>query len=242
MQSLRVFIERNEGKEIVKGKIPMPIIDGVVRGPNYGYFLREKGPGPSGEASFARFKDGKLDWVSLPKPAQSCCFITTPEQALVPVNWPGQFTVTTANLQLWGNLWERCSPLTADTRFGDCRLTRAIDGKAHALVSDGGDGKVYMAGDNGVLISGRGKEWQVLSSGNEDIWGLAWYAQDLWASSFTGVYLLVKRSLEKVTFGQEAKIPKGERLFSRKYAERGVEARGTASQHVSPLKQRTEGR
>lgn len=81
--------------------------------------------------------------------------------------------------EIWqwdGQLWHgRQSPLPQTAR-----LTQ---------ITCASDGKVYVAGDKGVLVRGRGEVWEVLSSGITDaITGLRLWKDQLYALTAKGVY------------------------------------------------------
>jgi hypothetical protein len=65
------------------------------------------------------------------------------------------------------------------------------------------DKNVYMGGQNGILIRGKGRKWSVvdLEEMTEDIWGLEWYAGKLYLSTMEGVFWLNGDKIEPVDFG-----------------------------------------
>jgi hypothetical protein len=68
-----------------------------------------------------------------------------------------------------------------------------------------GDGNVYVAGHRGELIRGRDDTWHSVGSEavTEDIWGLAWFGESLYASTFRQVLRQVGSQLEIVDFGSD---------------------------------------
>jgi hypothetical protein len=68
-----------------------------------------------------------------------------------------------------------------------------------------GNGKVYLAGDGGVLICGRKDEWEVIEheQTDDDIWDLEWFGGQLYVSTMDDVYRLKKERLERVDFGDD---------------------------------------
>ena len=68
----------------------------------------------------------------------------------------------------------------------------------------GEDENVYIAGQSGTLLRGRNGEWEILKqSMKEDIWSLAWFDGDLYASTMRGVYKLQDDKLKEVKFGKD---------------------------------------
>jgi hypothetical protein len=69
-----------------------------------------------------------------------------------------------------------------------------------------GDGKVYVAGHGGMLISGRDDQWEVVAEEaiEEDIWDLEWFDNRLYISTMRAVYQLNKDGPERVDFGADA--------------------------------------
>lgn len=67
------------------------------------------------------------------------------------------------------------------------------------------DDNVYIAGQGGTLLRGRNANWEVLEQDafEEDLWSLAWFDGELYASSNLGVYKLVNDQLTLVDFGDE---------------------------------------
>jgi len=70
------------------------------------------------------------------------------------------------------------------------------------------DGMAYIAGDNGILIRGRGKKWKMIEheETEEDIWGIEWFNGKIYASTLNLVYSLDGDELKKVAYG-DADIP-----------------------------------
>jgi hypothetical protein len=67
------------------------------------------------------------------------------------------------------------------------------------------NGVVYIAGDQGVLIAGRGAAWSVIDHGETkgDIWDLEWFEDSLYVSTMAAVFRLKGSTLEKVNFGAD---------------------------------------
>ena len=66
-----------------------------------------------------------------------------------------------------------------------------------------GDGNVYIAGQVGTLIRGRGDQWDVINheATEEDFWGLAWFQDELYLATTHFVYRLVDDQLVRIDFG-----------------------------------------
>jgi hypothetical protein len=70
----------------------------------------------------------------------------------------------------------------------------------------GGDGQVYAAGRDGVLVQGRGDNWRVLTDDafQRDIWNLCWFADRLFIATTSGLfYLNEKGKIKPVDFGAD---------------------------------------
>jgi hypothetical protein len=67
------------------------------------------------------------------------------------------------------------------------------------------DGIVYIGGDGGLLIRGRSEAWEILDESpmRSDIWGIDWFAGELYVSTFSGLYRLKGADLEPVLFGED---------------------------------------
>ena len=67
----------------------------------------------------------------------------------------------------------------------------------------GGDGYVYAAGQSGEIICGRNNLWETITPEdlNEDIWGLAWFNETLYASTFNRVIERQENDFTDVDFG-----------------------------------------
>lgn len=97
------------------------------------------------------------------------------------------------NGELWlynGKRWSQCELPT------DANLTS---------VECAGDGKVYVAGDKGVLICGRTDAWKVIDHGETDegIWDLQWFKKKLYVSANDCLYRLERDQLIPIDFGKD---------------------------------------
>jgi hypothetical protein len=68
-----------------------------------------------------------------------------------------------------------------------------------------GDGKVYIAGFDGLLIRGRSTSWEIIAQDEttETIWDLEWFEKELYVSTMLYVYRLKDGELELVDFGDD---------------------------------------
>ena len=68
-----------------------------------------------------------------------------------------------------------------------------------------GDGKVYICGQMGLLIVGRGDTWTVIEHGvTEDaFWGIAWFKDKLYLSTMNEVYVWDGNALKPVAWGKD---------------------------------------
>ena len=90
-----------------------------------------------------------------------------------------------------GQNWTKCDVPT------NAYLTR---------VKCAGNGVVYVAGHNGILVRGRDQAWEVLDleGMTDDIWDLEWFGGALYISTLSNVYRLEEDHLEVVDFGDDA--------------------------------------
>jgi hypothetical protein len=68
-----------------------------------------------------------------------------------------------------------------------------------------GDGNVYATGRRGLLLKGRKNKWQVIKhdSTKQDLWGMAWYNDELYLSSLEQVFVLRKDELEPIVIAED---------------------------------------
>jgi hypothetical protein len=68
-----------------------------------------------------------------------------------------------------------------------------------------GDGHVYATGRRGLLLKGRKNKWQVIKhdSTKQDLWGMAWYNDELYLSSLEQVFVLRKNELEPIVIAED---------------------------------------
>lgn len=88
----------------------------------------------------------------------------------------------------------------------DSQVWRKIDGATNLILSKvlcAPDGKVYIGGQLGTLIEGRGAAWQLigLEFTTETIWDLAWFDGALWISTIAGLYRYFRGGFEVVEVG-----------------------------------------
>jgi hypothetical protein len=66
------------------------------------------------------------------------------------------------------------------------------------------DGQVYICGQDGTLLRGRGADWERLAQDlGEDLWSLAWFDGALYAASACAVYRLDGEALHAIDFGAD---------------------------------------
>jgi hypothetical protein len=66
------------------------------------------------------------------------------------------------------------------------------------------DGTVYAAGQQGMMIRGKGDVWAPIEWNepvNDDLWDLCWFGDRLYVATATGLYTLNGNALEPVDFG-----------------------------------------
>ncbi len=70
----------------------------------------------------------------------------------------------------------------------------------------GGDGKVYVCGQNGTLIRGRSDTWELIEFENvtEDFWDVCWFKGRLYVSSMTMLFIVTNGELLPVDFGADS--------------------------------------
>lgn len=68
-----------------------------------------------------------------------------------------------------------------------------------------GDGAVYIAGHDGILIRGREHTWAIIDHEEmtDDVWDLEWFEGELYVSTMSCVYRLKEEELELVDFGDD---------------------------------------
>jgi hypothetical protein len=66
------------------------------------------------------------------------------------------------------------------------------------------DGIVYIGGHGGLLVRGRNEAWEILDQPHmhSDIWDIEWFRGELYVSTFSGLYRLKGRNLERILFGE----------------------------------------
>jgi hypothetical protein len=106
------------------------------------------------------------------------------ENDIYAVGWHGE---------IWhfdGSRWSRIESPT------DLILTRVFCAE---------DGRVYICGQQGMLIRGRGSSWQVVEHGDtqEDLWDLQWFNGRLYLSTTRMLYILEDDRLKIVDTGDE---------------------------------------
>lgn len=71
----------------------------------------------------------------------------------------------------------------------------------------GGDGVVYAVGQRGLIVRGRGAQWDVLDHDEtvEDFWGACWFQDKLYLSTANGLYVLSGDKLSPVDTGKQKK-------------------------------------
>jgi hypothetical protein len=69
----------------------------------------------------------------------------------------------------------------------------------------GGNGVVYAAGRQGLLVRGRRDRWEVLKQDGilDDIWGLCWYDDALYLSTMNSIYRLDGDDPKRINFGRD---------------------------------------
>jgi len=74
-----------------------------------------------------------------------------------------------------------------------------------STVKCAGDGTVYLAGHEGMLIRGRKNRWAIIehAMAPDDIWDIEWFEGELYVSTMSGVYRLKDDTLEPVDFGND---------------------------------------
>jgi hypothetical protein len=68
------------------------------------------------------------------------------------------------------------------------------------------DGTVFLGGQNGILIRGKGENWELIeaeSGPEEDIWGLYWFQEQLFVSTYLNIYRFNDGNFAPETFSGE---------------------------------------
>lgn len=64
-----------------------------------------------------------------------------------------------------------------------------------------GDNNVYISGQMGVLIVGRGNKWTLIDTQlKENIWNLVWFQDSLYFSTYSGIYKVHGSQIERINF------------------------------------------
>jgi hypothetical protein len=67
-----------------------------------------------------------------------------------------------------------------------------------------GDDVVYIGGQQGILIKGRGSSWEAVQwedPVDADLWDLCWFQDKLYVATINSLYVLTGNKLEEVDFG-----------------------------------------
>jgi|GEM_PF-372254 len=91
-----------------------------------------------------------------------------------------------------GSKWSQCdSPVGIEMNFN--------------AVKCAGNGKVYVSGDDGYLLCGRGNSWKCVFEGEtgETFWDMEWFGKELYLSTLSFVYRLKGGKLKLVDFGDD---------------------------------------
>ncbi|WP_336686798.1 hypothetical protein [Chryseobacterium bernardetii] len=65
------------------------------------------------------------------------------------------------------------------------------------------DGLIYGCGMAGIIIKGRGNQWEVIETEHEDLWGIIEFNNTIYVSSLYAVYKLVDKELIPIDFGND---------------------------------------
>jgi hypothetical protein len=86
------------------------------------------------------------------------------------------------------------------TTWTSCKTPTKLDLYA---VCCGGDGLVYAVGKGGILVRGRGNDFELLTRPfkNDDFWSCQWYNGRLFVASYLNLYEFQKEELKPVDFG-----------------------------------------
>lgn len=82
---------------------------------------------------------------------------------------------------------------------------KRIDCPSNLILTDcccAPDGQVYLCGQMGLILRGRGSSWEVIDHGGPKLtwWNCCWYQEKLWVASDLGLYTLEDGKLERVDF------------------------------------------
>jgi hypothetical protein len=84
---------------------------------------------------------------------------------------------------------------------------RPLDSPTNYILTNlvcGGDGLVYACGRMGLLLRGRGDEWEIIEHDvRDDLWGLAWFRDRLYLASHHRVLTLRGNTVAAVDFGED---------------------------------------
>jgi hypothetical protein len=74
-----------------------------------------------------------------------------------------------------------------------------------SIVCCGGDGNIYICGRRGLIIIGKGDQWEIIEQQDtiEDFWGMVWFSGKLHLASTRAIYVLDSDKLSLVDFGDD---------------------------------------
>lgn len=79
-----------------------------------------------------------------------------------------------------------------------------IDSPTNLILLDvccAGDNNVYISGQMGLLIAGRGNKWKIIDTQfKENIWSMVWFQDSLYLSAYSGIYRLHDNQIERINF------------------------------------------
>lgn len=66
------------------------------------------------------------------------------------------------------------------------------------------NGSVYAAGQLGIIIKGRGPQWEIIDQDiiDDTVWDLAWFRDKLWLSTVNSLYVTEDDAIENVVLGE----------------------------------------
>ena len=78
------------------------------------------------------------------------------------------------------------------------------------------DEYVYICGDNGIVLKGRGNKWTIINNELTDdkLWGLSYFKSRIFVSSMYNLYEIIDESLVPLQFNESDEIPPNTYLLS----------------------------
>jgi hypothetical protein len=140
--------------------------------------------------------DGQANWARIDHGIRAD-FAAEPDAGLNAIDGfdEGEIYAVGWNGEIWGYDAQKWSRYDSPTNL------------ALQKVVCGSDGVVYAVGQRGLIVRGRGSQWDVVEHDVtiEDFWGAAWFQGKLYIASANGLYALDGDTVSEVNTGKQTK-------------------------------------